>query len=95
MQIGDPVSYTHLDVYKRQVDLFGRIVGDALADHLAGRHHLDRVAGVEAALHPGDTDRQQARPAAPEHLRGPVIDDDPPVGRLRVLEPLLEARGRT
>ena len=46
----DPVSYTHLDVYKRQVLLEGTVVTDALVDHF--RHRLVLPVVGDRRAHP-------------------------------------------
>ena len=72
--------------------LGGRVVDDALADGRAVAVDLDRVAGLEVALDGGDPDRQQAGAALAQDPRRALVDHEPAVGRLRVLEPELEAR---
>ena len=55
--------------------------------------HLHRVAGRELSLHLRDPDREQARAALAQHPGRALVDHDPPLARLRVAEPQLEARG--
>ena len=41
-------------------------------------HDVDRVAGLEGAVHADDPDRQQRRPAVAQRPRGAGVDDDRP-----------------
>ena len=51
-----PVSYTHLDVYKRQAQVFAAEVGQSVDDALdllspSPRHDEERVRGVDCLLY--------------------------------------------
>ena len=41
-----PVSYTHLDVYKRQIYLVGFSMGGVIASYLAATFQVDRLVSV-------------------------------------------------
>ena len=70
----------------------GRVVRDALPDHVALVGDLDRVADVEAPLDADDPHRQQRRAALAQRAGGARVDPHRAVGRLRVAQPELERR---
>jgi len=57
---------------------------------------LDRVARLEGAVAPDDSDGEEAAAVFLERRASPVVDDDRPTGRLGVAEPEAKgARGRS
>src|SRR5438067_7586558 len=72
--------------------LGGRVVDDPLADRAAVGGHLDRVARLEVALDADDADGQKRRPTLPQRGRRALVDHQPALARLRVLQPQLAAR---
>src|SRR5918994_3390038 len=59
------------------VELFRRVVDEALADHIAVAGDLDGVPGLESPLDRGDAHGQQAAAALAENARRALVDDHP------------------
>src|SRR4051794_28414726 len=75
--------------------LFGGVVRDALPDRtpaIRRRGDVDRIARLEIPLDADHTDGQQARALLPKSTLRALVHEHAAAGRLRILEPELEAR---
>src|SRR5579883_1498399 len=87
LEEGEPVAVDDLHRAAAAVQL-GCVDGaDAAGDQLPGRGDVDAVAGAEVVGPGDDADREEARPAFADRVRGPFVDLEPGDRALAVAQP--------